>query len=85
MFERIVSGRRYPVAAQSVWDSVAGRSAARQVVLGPAAAAPTVNLWWTSIFAARGARANDPHPPRRPRVGVAPEGGVVARNDRSKA
>lgn len=35
-FEREVRGRRYRVAAQSVWDSEAGRSVARQAILGPA-------------------------------------------------
>jgi len=37
IFEREVSGRRYRIAAQSVWDAKEGRSVARQVVLGPAA------------------------------------------------
>jgi hypothetical protein len=41
IFEREVNGRLYRIAAQSVWDSVEGRSVARQVVLGPATA-PTV-------------------------------------------
>jgi transposase len=36
IFERNVNGRRYRIAAQSVWDSARGRSVARQVVLGPA-------------------------------------------------
>src|SRR5665213_1443557 len=36
IFERQMGGRRYRVAAQSVWDSVRGRSVARQAVLGPA-------------------------------------------------
>ena len=36
VFERKVNGRRYRIAAQSVWDSARGRSVARQVVLGPA-------------------------------------------------
>ena len=36
VFEREVNGRRYRIAAQSVWDSARGRSVARQVVLGPA-------------------------------------------------
>ncbi|MBM3946950.1 MAG: transposase [SAR202 cluster bacterium] len=35
IFEREVAGHRYRIAAQSVWDPVAGRSVARQVVLGP--------------------------------------------------
>jgi hypothetical protein len=44
VFERIVNGRRYRVAAQSVWDPVRGRSVARQSVLGPATAAPVADL-----------------------------------------
>jgi len=44
IFEREVNGRVYRIAAQSVWDSVQGRSVARQVVLGPATAPPVVDL-----------------------------------------
>ena len=44
VFERSVNGRRYRIAAQSVWDSTRGRSVARQVVLGPAAPPPVVDL-----------------------------------------
>ncbi len=44
VFERVVNGRRYRVAAQSVWDPVRGRSVARQAVLGPATAAPVADL-----------------------------------------
>jgi hypothetical protein len=40
VFERDVNGRRYRIAAQSIWDPVRGRSVARQVVLGPASPAP---------------------------------------------
>jgi len=36
IFEREVDGRRYRIAAQSVWDAAEGRSVGRQVVLGPA-------------------------------------------------
>lgn len=53
VFERIVSGRRYRMVAQSVWDSVARRSVARQVVLGPADAAPTVDLGATETVGTR--------------------------------
>jgi transposase len=53
IFERTVTGRRYRVAAQSVWDSVAGRSVARQVVLGPAEPAPTVDLGATETVGTR--------------------------------
>jgi len=44
IFERTMGGRRYRVAAQSVWDSARGRSVARQAVLGPAGALPTADL-----------------------------------------
>src|SRR5271165_5740982 len=44
VFERDVNGRRYRIAAQSVWDPVRGRSVARQTVLGPASAAPVADL-----------------------------------------
>src|SRR6266581_2118750 len=44
VFERDVNGRRYRIAAQSVWDPVGGRSVARQIVLGPATAAPVADL-----------------------------------------
>jgi len=44
VFERDVNGRRYRIAAQSVWDPVRGRSVARQTVPGPATAAPVADL-----------------------------------------
>src|SRR5450755_4402014 len=44
VFERDVNGLRYRIAAQSVWDPVRGRSVARQIVLGPATAAPVADL-----------------------------------------
>jgi hypothetical protein len=44
VFERNVNGRRYRIAAQSVWDPVRGRSVARQAVLGPATSAPVADL-----------------------------------------
>jgi transposase len=44
IFERDVNGRSYRIAAQSVWDPIRGRSVARQIVLGPAASAPVVDL-----------------------------------------
>ena len=53
IFEREVSGRRYRIAAQSVWDARAGRSVARQVVLGPVAPAPLVNLSATRTVGTR--------------------------------
>lgn len=53
VFEREVNGRRYRIAAQSVWDSDAGRSVARQVVLGPVAAPPTADLGATRTIGTR--------------------------------
>ncbi len=44
IFEREIEGRRYRIAAQSVWDSARGRSVARQAVLGPADPPPKVEL-----------------------------------------
>jgi len=44
IFERDVNGRRYRIAAQSVWDPARGRSVARQTVLGAATAAPVADL-----------------------------------------
>jgi len=54
VFEREVNGQRYRIAAQSVWDPVRGRSVARQVVLGPAAAPPVVDLGATRTVGTRG-------------------------------
>ena len=48
-----MSGRRYRVAAQSVWDSVRGRSVARQAVLGPADPPPTSDLGETRTIGTR--------------------------------
>ena len=44
VFERQIGKRRYRIAAQSVRDSRTGKPVSRQVVLGPADAAPVVNL-----------------------------------------
>jgi len=52
-FERMVDGRRYRVVAQSIWDSEAGRSVARQVVLGPADPAPVADLAETRVVGTR--------------------------------
>ncbi len=49
-----MGGRRYRVAAQSVWDSVRGRSVARQAVLGPADAVPVADLRETRTVGVRG-------------------------------
>jgi len=54
IFEREVGGHRYRIAAQSVWDAVRGRSVARQVVLGPAAPPPVVDLRATRTVGTRG-------------------------------
>jgi hypothetical protein len=53
VFERSVNGRRYRIAAESVWDSAEGRSVARQVVLGPAAAPPIADLGATRTVGTR--------------------------------
>jgi len=53
VFEREVNGRRYRIAAQSVWDPARGRSVARQVVLGPAAPPPIVDLGATRTVGTR--------------------------------
>ena len=53
IFEREVGGRRYRIAAQSVWDSQQRRSVARQIVLGPAAPAPVVDLAATCTVGTR--------------------------------
>ena len=53
IFERQMGGRRYRVAAQSVWDSARGRSVARQAVLGPADPAPKADLGETKTLGTR--------------------------------
>ena len=53
IFEREVDGRRYRIAAQSVWEATAGRSVARQVVLGPADPPPAVDLGRTRTVGTR--------------------------------
>lgn len=54
VFEREVNGRRYRIAAQSVWDAKASRSVARQIVLGPADPAPVADLGTTRTIGTRG-------------------------------
>ena len=44
IFERVVGGRRYRIASQSVWDAVRQRPLARQAVLGPADPPPVADL-----------------------------------------
>ena len=53
IFQRSVDGRRYRIAAQSVWDSSRGRSIARQVVLGPADAPGKADLGATHTIGTR--------------------------------
>ena len=54
IFEREVSGHRYRIAAQSVWDAQRGRSVARQVVLGPAEPPRVADLSATQTVGTRG-------------------------------
>jgi hypothetical protein len=44
IFERVVGGRRYRIASQSIWDPVRQRPFARQAVLGPADPPPVTDL-----------------------------------------
>src|SRR5258706_13128684 len=53
VFEREVDGRRYRIAAQSLWDSVRTRPFARQAVLGPADPAPVADLGLTRTVGTR--------------------------------
>jgi transposase len=53
VFEREVSGQRYRIAAQSVWDPEHGRSVARQVVLGHAGPPPVADLGITRTVGTR--------------------------------
>ncbi len=53
IFEREVGGRRYRIAAQSLWDPVRQRPFARQAVLGPAGAAPVADLGVTRTVGTR--------------------------------
>ncbi len=53
IFERLVDGRRYRIAAQSLWDRVRQRPVARQAVLGPADAAPVADLGQTRTVGTR--------------------------------
>lgn len=54
IFEREVSGHRYRIAAQSVWDAQRGRSVARQIVLGPAEPPRVADLSATQTVGTRG-------------------------------
>ena len=53
IFERAVGGRRYRIAAQSLWDPARQRPFARQVVLGPADRPPVVDLARTRTVGTR--------------------------------
>src|SRR3990172_5155363 len=53
-FQRVVDGRSYRVAAQSVWDPKKGQPVSRQVLLGPAEPAPVVDLGKTRTVGTRG-------------------------------
>lgn len=46
-FTRAVRGRTYRIVSQSIWDAAAGRSVARQAVLGPADEPGSVDLGGT--------------------------------------
>jgi hypothetical protein len=53
IFEREVGGRRYRIAAQSLWDPARQRPFGRQVVLGPADPPPVVDLALTRTTGTR--------------------------------
>ncbi len=53
VLERCVNGRRYRIAAQSLWDPVRQRPFARQAVLGPADPPPVVDLGRTRTVGTR--------------------------------
>ena len=52
-FERTIDGRKYRVAAQSVWNPQKGQPVSRQVVLGPADPPPLVDLRKTRTVGTR--------------------------------
>jgi hypothetical protein len=52
-FERTIDGRRYRIAAQSVWNAEQGRSVARQVNLGPVDPPPPADLGATRTVGTR--------------------------------
>ena len=53
IFERMVGGRRYRIASQSLWDSARQRPFARQAVLGPADPPPVADLGLTRTVGTR--------------------------------
>jgi hypothetical protein len=52
-FERLVGGRKYRVAAESVWDPRTKQPVSRQVLLGPADPAPVADLARTRTIGTR--------------------------------
>ncbi|MBI4590764.1 MAG: IS1634 family transposase [Candidatus Rokubacteria bacterium] len=52
-FERLVDGRKYRVAAESVWDPRTKQPVSRQVLLGPADPAPVADLARTRTLGTR--------------------------------
>ncbi len=52
-FERLVGGRKYRVAAESVWDPRKQQPVSRQVLLGPADPAPVADLARTRTLGTR--------------------------------
>ena len=53
IFERLVGGRRYRIASQSLWDPTLQRPFARQAVLGPADPPPVADLGRTRTVGTR--------------------------------
>ena len=53
IFERVVGGRRYRIASQSVWDPEQQRPFARQAVLGSADEPPVADLGLTRTLGTR--------------------------------
>ncbi len=53
IFERVVGGRRYRIASQSLWDPGLQRPFARQAVLGPADTPPVADLGLTRTVGTR--------------------------------
>ncbi|HEY3452949.1 MAG TPA: hypothetical protein VGK67_41790 [Myxococcales bacterium] len=51
--ERVVGGRRYRIAAQSVWNPKKGQPVSRQIVLGPADPPPVADLGKTRTLGTR--------------------------------
>src|SRR3989442_16008874 len=94
IFERVVGGRRYRIASQSVWDPGQQRPFARQAVLGSADEPPVADLGLTRTLGTRGggeapAPVCGPPPvrliqliPKAPPTRGAPEGPAAAADGR---